>query len=338
MNKRLTLTEFAGALAESTGRNGKALERFLTEFISVVRDYTFADGTVQIKGLGSFKIIRVEASESIDADTTKERIVVPEHYQLTFVPDKELQEKVNSPFSFFESVEVGEDAVLPIAKEEEEKAGYATEEKATATKQLISKNMETYGEENKEKPSSEGRKLSKDTLITGLGAAVAVLIITIGILLYAAKDCLFSSSNKIENATVSNREREVKPPVPQALQEEEVAEDEDVVKEEEAEVKAPTPPKQQTVRVKRGDRLNLFALKYYGNKLFWVYIYEHNKAKLDNPDIIPIGITLVIPPASQYGINANNPASVRKAAVLQTKILERYQLPDYSPWYNRRSY
>ncbi|GAB6395379.1 MAG: HU family DNA-binding protein [Bacteroidales bacterium] len=330
MNNRLTLTEIAGALAESTGRNSKALERFLTEFISVVRDYTFADGTVQIKGLGSFKIIRVEESESIDADTAKERMVVPEHYQLTFVPDKELQEKVNSPFSFFESVEVGKDAVLPIAKEEEEKAGYATKEKAIVTEQLINKNMETYDEENKERPSS-------DTLIKVLGAAVAVLIIAIGILLYAAKDCLFSSSNKIENATVNNRERSVKPPVPQALPEEEVAAEEDVVKEEEAEVKTPKPPQQLTVRVKRGDRLNLFALKYYGNKLFWVYIYEHNKAKLDNPDIIPIGITLVIPPASQYGINANNPASVRKAAVLQTKILERYQLPDYTPWY-RRSY
>lgn len=32
------------------------------------------------------------------------------------------------------------------------------------------------------------------------------------------------------------------------------------------------------VKIKHGDRLTVIALEYYGNKLFWVYIYQHNKA------------------------------------------------------------
>ena len=55
------------------------------------------------------------------------------------------------------------------------------------------------------------------------------------------------------------------------------------------------------------------AKKHYGEKSFWVYIFEENRDKLKSPDDLKQGMKLVIPPASKYGIDAKNPASVNAA-------------------------
>ena len=72
--------------------------------------------------------------------------------------------------------------------------------------------------------------------------------------------------------------------------------------------------------LRRGDRLTLIALHEYGHKVFWVYLYEENKAILKNPDYIPAGLTIRIPPASKYGIDRSNAASLQKAKELQKQI------------------
>ena len=55
------------------------------------------------------------------------------------------------------------------------------------------------------------------------------------------------------------------------------------------------------------------AKKHYGEKSFWVYIFEENRDKLKSPDDLKQGMKLVIPPASKYGIDAKTPASVNAA-------------------------
>lgn len=77
---------------------------------------------------------------------------------------------------------------------------------------------------------------------------------------------------------------------------------------------APAPaPKVVTDTVTGHRYLTTMARKYYGNNCFWVYIYEENAAKISNPDRIRPGTVVVIPPASKYGIDASDPASVRRA-------------------------
>ena len=63
------------------------------------------------------------------------------------------------------------------------------------------------------------------------------------------------------------------------------------------------------------------ALEYYGNKLFWVYIYQHNKAVIKDPNNVPIGTVIEIPAPESYGIDAKSRESREKAAALQTEIL-----------------
>ena len=45
-----------------------------------------------------------------------------------------------------------------------------------------------------------------------------------------------------------------------------------------------------------------------------------NKAKIKNPDNLPIGLVLVIPSAEKYGIDKNNPESIYKAEKLAVEL------------------
>jgi len=78
------------------------------------------------------------------------------------------------------------------------------------------------------------------------------------------------------------------------------------------------------VKIEPDSRLTLIALEHYGHKVFWVYIYEHNKAIIKNPNNIQIGTALVIPDASLYGIDAKNPESIQKAKAMQAEINSKF--------------
>ncbi|MDR2119602.1 MAG: hypothetical protein LBP64_01830 [Tannerella sp.] len=76
------------------------------------------------------------------------------------------------------------------------------------------------------------------------------------------------------------------------------------------------------VKMTEGQRLTLLSLKYYGNKIFWVYIYEYNKSRIGaNPNRIPVGMEILIPENRIYDIDAGNEASVRKAQKRQDEII-----------------
>lgn len=71
-----------------------------------------------------------------------------------------------------------------------------------------------------------------------------------------------------------------------------------------------------TETVEAGNRLTLMAKKYYGNKDFWVYIYEANKSNIPNPDRIAKGTLIRIPKLDSRLIDANNPRCIKKAREL----------------------
>ena len=76
----------------------------------------------------------------------------------------------------------------------------------------------------------------------------------------------------------------------------------------------------ERVRLRPGDRLSRLALRKYGNKAFWVYIYEENRAHLKDPDNIPVGAVITLPAASKYQINAGDTNSINRALVLQRSL------------------
>lgn len=67
------------------------------------------------------------------------------------------------------------------------------------------------------------------------------------------------------------------------------------------------------------------ARRYYGEMIFWVYIYTENEAHLGHPDRVPPGTVVTIPPASKYGIDRTDPASIERAQREQARIYAKFK-------------
>lgn len=68
--------------------------------------------------------------------------------------------------------------------------------------------------------------------------------------------------------------------------------------------------------------LSTLSDRYYDSPWFWVYIYEENKNIISDPNNVRPGTIVVIPPAEKYGIDAKDPASLKKAQRISWEILK----------------
>lgn len=100
---RVSIYELARVLILKNGLDRQDAEHFVSSIFSIVRSALERDSVVKIKGLGTFKIIGVEARESVNVNTG-ERVVIESHGKVTFTPDATMKELVNKPFSQFETV------------------------------------------------------------------------------------------------------------------------------------------------------------------------------------------------------------------------------------------
>ena len=100
---KIFMAELADMLAQKAGISKREAQQFLTDFVETIQDGVNNDKLVKIKGLGTFKVIDVDARESVNVNTG-ERVTIDSHQKLTFTPDAAMKELVNKPFSQFETV------------------------------------------------------------------------------------------------------------------------------------------------------------------------------------------------------------------------------------------
>lgn len=145
MNNKITFPRLATMLADRSGRSKRFSEDFLREFFSLISETLEAGESVKIKGLGTFRLIRVEPRRSVDV-TTGAPMEISGHSKVVFTPAKELAEAVNAPFEAFTAIEISDDTDIEqlLSKEEIEHQD--------DTEEFI---QDTYDEEE-----------TKDTLIT----------------------------------------------------------------------------------------------------------------------------------------------------------------------------
>lgn len=384
MNNRLTIQDLAGLLAEYTGKDKNSSEHFLREFIAVVSEGVYTDKLVKVKGLGTFKIIPVEKRESIHVNTG-ERFVIPGHYKFSFLPDKELRELVNKPFSFFETTELGEnvdftdmdvvpdeleiketedesveevmpeenhlseeepvvsseeDSVVPSKEElvvpsEEEPAGQPEDEGVDILEPVVDERPEdsepdSPSEEAETCPDAE-RKKPRTKRIAVVSVFVFLLIL-FNIGLYLNRACFFEKEKEtLKVDTVFPKGEivatEVVADTATVFAKEDSARIVSETTEEKPAVKpeAASPEVIARVKIEPGSRLTLISLKYYGSKLFWVYLYEYNKNVIKDPNNVPIGTVIEVPAPEMYGIDRRDRSSIEKAAARQTEILSGKQ-------------
>lgn len=380
MNNRLAIQDLAGLLAEYTGKDKNSSERFLREFIAVVSEGVYTDKLVKVKGLGTFKIIPVEKRESIHVNTG-ERFVIPEHYKFSFLPDKELRELVNKPFSFFETTELREnvdftdmDVVLdepniketedesieemipeekhlpeeepvvfseegsavppeedPVVFSEEEPAGQPEDEGMDTLEPVVDERSDSSGpdspsEEVETGPDAERKKLRTKRIAVVSMFVFLLMLFNIG--LYLNRTYFFEKEKEpLRIDTVFPKgETVATEAVPDttivfANEDSSQTVGETTVENPEVESEAVSPKVIARVKIEPGSRLTLISLKYYGSKLFWVYLYEYNRAVITDPNNVPIGTVIEVPAPEMYGIDRRDRSSIEKAAARQTEIL-----------------
>lgn len=380
MNNRLAIQDLAGLLAEYTGKDKNSSERFLREFIAVVSEGVYTDKLVKVKGLGTFKIIPVEKRESIHVNTG-ERFVIPEHYKFSFLPDKELRELVNKPFSFFETTELREnvdftdmDVVLdepdiketedesieemipeekhlpeeepvvfseegsavppeedPVVFSEEEPAGQPEDEGMNTLEPVVDERSDSSGpdspsEEVETGPDAERKKPRTKRIAVVSMFVFLLMLFNIG--LYLNRTYFFEKEKESlridtvfpKGETVAT---EAVPDTTIVFANEDSSQTvgETTVENPEVEPEAVSPKIIARVKIEPGSRLTLISLKYYGSKLFWVYLYEYNRAVITDPNNVPIGTVIEVPAPEMYGIDCRDRSSIEKAAARQTEIL-----------------
>lgn len=380
MNNRLAIQDLAGLLAEYTGKDKNSSERFLREFIAVVSEGVYTDKLVKVKGLGTFKIIPVEKRESIHVNTG-ERFVIPEHYKFSFLPDKELRELVNKPFSFFETTELREnvdftdmDVVLdepdiketedesieemipeekhfpeeepvvfseegsavppeedPVVFSEEEPAGQPEDEGMDTLEPVVDERSDSSGpdspsEEVETGPDAERKKPRTKRIAVVSMFVFLLMLFNIGLYLnrtYFFKkekeplriDTVFPKGETIATEAVPDTT------IVFANEDSSQTVGETTVENPEVEPEAASLKVIARVKIEPGSRLTLISLKYYGSKLFWVYLYEYNRAVITEPNNVPIGTVIEVPAPEMYGIDRRDRSSIEKAAARQTEIL-----------------
>lgn len=99
----IKLHDFAARLAEKYSLSQEEVERFLSQMVHVMGEGLRSDKTLKIKGLGTFKVVPVNARESVDVNTG-ERIRIEGREKVSFTPETAMRDLVNKPFAQFETV------------------------------------------------------------------------------------------------------------------------------------------------------------------------------------------------------------------------------------------
>jgi nucleoid DNA-binding protein len=119
---KLSIQELAAVLVEKKGLEKGEAQRFVAAIFDVIQAGVEKDKLVKVKGLGTFKVIDVDARESVNVNTG-DRVLIDSHSKITFTPDTTMKELVNKPFSGFETVALNEGVEfddMPIVESDKE--------------------------------------------------------------------------------------------------------------------------------------------------------------------------------------------------------------------------
>ncbi|MEG1643243.1 MAG: HU family DNA-binding protein [Bacteroidales bacterium] len=348
MNSKLTLSEISDMLAKKGVLSKKEAEQFLKELFQLAAEILSSGEYLAINGIGQFKQVLVAERTSVDINTG-EPIQIPEHYKIS------LRDAVNEPFASFTTEIIP--AAINISKIEEEVKSSLSEKEYKATDSIKTEEIAVEPSENTEELNIEVAALqtakdsiksvpettrqdtksedSKDDVFdyyTRLeykrrtrNGYIAGFCSALSILLIIAFGWYFMNKNKSSEYTLSF------PPfkltvVTHKTDTVKNKPDSTVVVKEEVK-KEPYISEKDTVEetIERGKFLTTIAQKYYGNKIFWVYIYRENNGRIWNPRDLPKGFKVIVPDASKYNIDANSEKSLKQAADLERQILYEIQ-------------
>ena len=182
MSEKILLQDLASLLGKEVDLSKPEAEAFVRTFFDTILSVVEKEGSVKIKGLGTFKLVAVESRESVDVNTG-ERIRIDGHRKLSFLPENTLKKRVNKPFESFETVVLNEGVDIAcmesldnklVAEKKKEYVGDDTEDSAKVEKEEASEEpakMEQTEEEkstadSEDQTTSEAQVVSEASVIS----------------------------------------------------------------------------------------------------------------------------------------------------------------------------
>lgn len=141
MSERIGIQDLIDTLAEKHGITKKDAEAFVKEFFNLIEEALESDQYVKIKGLGTFKLTKVESRESVNVNTG-ERIQIEGHTKVSFTPEANVKDLINKPFAHFETVVLNDETVLDDTPVVEDEDGEEEQEEITRKKVIESPKVE----------------------------------------------------------------------------------------------------------------------------------------------------------------------------------------------------
>lgn len=149
---KVNISDLASILCTKHGLKRKEAQTFINNMVSIIHDALETDKYLKVKGLGVFKIVDVDARESVNVNTG-ERVTIAEHSKLAFVPDASMKDLVNKPFALFETVMLNEGVDFSDRSALDELADDAFPEEETADETALP--QEDTSEEPEAEPAEE---------------------------------------------------------------------------------------------------------------------------------------------------------------------------------------
>ena len=355
-NRVLVLQDIVKALSHETDTSEALCQSFVKELFAIVAERLMDGESVTLKGVGRFDVNGGEVRFVADPDTAaaiNSAFDCFEAIELAddFDGDEPVAEDVTSDAAEEEAAttvdetagtedvadESPADGAEPEEKESqtdglEESEADSEEEKEEDTAEADADD-ETVTEETAEEETEETAEEAEETVEEeyddepqpkrgGCRFAWGFLagFVTAAVVAAVAWFCLFGVVKKPSSQPAVIADDTAKVAAADSDSTAAVEKPQEQSEEKTAEPEKESKKAEQTFKVTNTAYLSNISRKFYGHYAFWVYIYLDNKDIITDPDNLPVGAELRIPAPEKYGIDKNNPESIRRAEIKALEI------------------
>lgn len=357
-NRVLVLQDIVKALSHETDTSEALCQSFVKELFAIVAERLMDGESVTLKGVGRFDVDGGEVRFVADPDTAAainsafdcfEAIELADDFdgdepmaedETPDAAEEETATTVVDETAGTEDVadESPADGAEPEEKESqtdglEESEADSEENKEECTAETDADN-ETVAEETAEEETEETAEEEAEETVEGeyddepqpkrggcrFSWGFLAGFVTAAVVAAVAWFCLFGVVKKTSSQPAVIADDTAKVAAADSDSTAAVEKPQEQSEEKMAEPEKESKKAEQTFKVTNTAYLSNISRKFYGHYAFWVYIYLDNKDIITDPDNLPVGAELRIPAPEKYGIDKNNPESIRRAEIKALEI------------------
>jgi len=314
MSEFLTQAQLAERLVAKTGVSLETAKKFSTLFFKIVKTGLKESESFAIYNFGTFKKTWIETTSALNPQTG-EKIQVPAHWRIKFVPCASVARRINKPYAKLKP-KLYRETKVKTEEPDDENAGllaaaetYRAQQEAekAAEEEIRPEDIVDENDDYDDLEDSSEKKPIKLFALIGLGILILILLITLLLRSCSGKSKKEAAEPVTQIETVVEEETPVNPE-PQPV--EEINETPKIEPEPQPEPKVVPLPvdsaPEEIYNVPAGSNYHTIAELKYKNKHLWPVLYAANKDKYPDPDVIGMRGNITIPPLPTQEDKASN--------------------------------